>query len=1525
MKANLLTCLIFTTCLFGYSQAEASHWYFGNGAGLVFDVNTGTVTSTDAASNTINTNEGCSSISDFNGNLLFYTDGRNVWDKNHSIMSNANYNSGTGLMGDPSSTSSGLIVPKPGDPNQYYIFTVDEPHHQNAFAFPNQGPAEANGSSTNEYDSGGGVPGADDGFNNGLAYSLVDLTLNNGNGNVVSAEKNIQLVTYDPNEQGQESYKCSEKITAVEHSDKQSYWVLTQFIDNFYAFRVDAAGVNTTPVETNIIPLINFEGYRRNAIGYMKASPDGSRIAVCHRQNGNQPGGFSNNTGSVWIYDFDNTTGNLSNPINLLPNFGPYSVEFSPDSSKLYVSGSNSVTQFDLNTSDPASTDFMVYSGFNFIGALQLGPDGKIYIANTEDSQSLDVINDPNTYGVDANYVPYQVQLAPGTFSNIGLPPFIQSFFLASIQLENSCVGQDVNFSVNSTQVFDSIAWDFGDGTGTANENNPSYIFSTPGTYTVSAEITAGTEVLTFTEDIIISQNPTAFPADDLFICDDNNDGVFSFTFQESGDDIINGQDTAVYSISYHLSLADAETNSNAINLPYQNTNSTEEIFARIENNINSNCFDTTSFEINVFDTPEIATDVIVFRCDDGSDGNPSNGQTEIDLFLLDELIIGSQDPSNLNISYHINQDDADNDINGLPLLFYNTTPFTQTLVVRVENINNENCYTTGLLEVLVNPSPVANTVDDILECDVDNDGLFSFDFVESQNQVLGGQDPTAFTLTYYLSQDDADAKTNPLTLPYQNTNITEEIFVRIENNNNTTCFDTTSFNLTVFDTPNANAVQTVEECDNLDDGNNANGQIEINLNNFDGDVLGAQDNTLFSVSYHLTQGDANNNDNPIISPYYNTTPFSYQIFARIENNLKTECYDTTVFTVNISATPTANDAGDIFECDDNDDGVLFFDFADAQTQVLNNQNATDFSITFHSSLEDAETNSNAINLPYQNTNSTEEIFVRIENNNNTTCFDTTSFSLTVFDTPTANVVQTVEECDNLDDGNNANGQREINLNNFDGDVLGTQNNTLFSVSYHLTQGDANNNDNPITSPYYNTTPFSYQIFARIENNLKTDCFDTTLFTVNINPIPVAFDTTLVQCDEDGVNDGFTIFNLDEANSAVTNGVSGLSTKFFSLESDAQNSTGEISAAPFTNTANPQIIYVQVIDDNTGCFDISQISLEVSLTSGNNSELKSCDNDGIEDGFKSFTLSNATPSILAGLPSDYNLAYYETYENALLEQNPLSNTFTNTNAYNQIIYARIENNNQCYGINELELTVFELPQLDQGDQTFFCIDSNSGPVFLNSGIIGNPSDYSYVWSSGEITEEIEINQGGAYTVTVTNSNNCTQSKSITVVNSNIATIETIDINDVSSNNTISIIATGDGDYEYALDNISGPYQDDITFYNVTPGFHTVYVRDKNGCGTANETVSVIGFPNFFTPNDDGYNDTWHIYGINTPSQSGSEIYIFDRYGKLLKQLLYNSSGWDGTYNGNPMPTSDYWFYIKLGDNRIFRGHFTLKR
>ena len=1314
----------------GFTQAEASHWYFGNGAGLIFDISAGTVTPTADAASTINTNEGCSSISDVNGNLLFYTDGRNVWDKNHNIMPNADYASGTGLYGDPSSTSSGLIVPKPGNPNQYYIFTVDEPHHQNAYAFPNQGPANESGNPVNFYsDSNGGVPEADDGYNNGFAYSLVDLTLNGGNGDVFFSEKNVQLTTYDPTDQAQDSYKCSEKITAVEHADGQSYWVLTHFRDKFYAFRVDNSGVDTNPVVSTAGPLITEQGYRRNAIGYMKASPDGSKIVICHRQNGNTQGSNSNNTGSVWLYNFDNSTGLISatNAVNLYPNSGPYGVEFSPDSSKVYVTADNSVVQFDISNPAPASTLTTVYNGFNFIGAIQLGPDGKIYVANSANPQTLDVINSPDDLGIACDYDTNGQALATGTFSNIGLPPFIQSFFLASIVVENSCEGQDSQFNINTSQAYDSIAWDFGDGTGTSDLENPIYNYATAGVYTVTAEITIGTEVNIFTQEITISNTPTA------------------------------------------------------------------------------------------------------------------------------------------------------------------------------------------------------NAVDDLLECDDDDDGVLSFDFIDIQNQLIGTQDPTAFTVSYHTSLAEAENGDNPLDIPYQNTAATEEIFIRIENNANTNCYDTTSFNLTVFDTPLANTVDTVEVCDTLDDGDDANGQIELTLTDFDATVLGTQDNSLFDISYHLSQDDADSNSNPISSPYYNTTAFSYQVFVRIENNLNTNCYDTSNFTVNIYTTPTANAVDDLLECDDDDDGVLSFDFIDIQNQLIGTQDPTAFTVSYHTSLAEAENGDNPLDIPYQNTAATEEIFIRIENNANTNCYDTTSFNLTVFDTPLANTVDTVEVCDTLDDGDDANGQIELTLTDFDATVLGTQDNSLFDISYHLSQDDADSNSNPISSPYYNTTAFSYQVFVRIENNLNTNCYDTSNFTVNVNPVPIALNTTLIQCDEDGINDGLTTFNLSEANAELTNGVAGLSTKFFLSLIDAENSAGEISAFPFTNTQNPQIVYAQVINDITGCFDISQISLEVSLTSGTDAVLASCDDDGVEDGFYVFTLSDATSTILSGLSSDYNLVYYETYDDALVEQNPLSNTFTNTSAYNQTIYARIENNNQCYGVNSLELVVYELPQLLDDDQTFFCIDSNSDPVTLDSGIIGNPNDYSFQWSSGQDTAEIEIIQGGTYTVTVTNINNCSQSKSITVVNSNIATIDQVIVNDVSTNNTVTVLASGEGDYEYALDDEFGPYQDSTTFFNVSPGFHTVYVRDKNGCGIASQLISVIGFPNFFTPNDDGYNDTWHVYGINTPEQAESEIYIFDRYGKLIKQLLYNSEGWDGTYNGNRMPTSDYWFYIKLSDNRIFRGHFTLKR
>ena len=151
-------------------------------------------------------------------------------------------------------------------------------------------------------------------------------------------------------------------------------------------------------------------------------------------------------------------------------------------------------------------------------------------------------------------------------------------------------------------------------------------------------------------------------------------------------------------------------------------------------------------------------------------------------------------------------------------------------------------------------------------------------------------------------------------------------------------------------------------------------------------------------------------------------------------------------------------------------------------------------------------------------------------------------------------------------------------------------------------------------------------------------------------------------------------------------------------------------------------------------------------------------------------------------------------------------------------------------------------------------------------------------------------------------------------------IETIDFSDP---NNIIVTVSGSGDYLFSLD--GGPFQASGTFENVSLGIHTIQVIDTNGCAQVVRTVIVVDAPKFFTPNNDSKNDFWQVKGISNQFQANSSILIFDRFGKLLKELDPLGPGWDGTYNGAKMPTSDYWFKVKLEDGRTFTSHFTLKR
>ena len=404
----------------GSKAQQGNTWYFGRNAGLNFN----TDPPTPLSDGQLNTFEGCASISDKNGQILFYTDGVTVWNKLHQVMVN-----GVGLKGGLSSTNSALIIPKPGSSTIFYIFTA--------------AAIEAN--------------------NDGYFYSEVDMSLQGGLG-AITSNKNILL--YSPS---------TEKLTAVRHGNGIDVWVITRPLGSgeWKVFKVDCNGVNTTPVVSNTghVGAIN----EFSTAGCLKSSPDGTRIAAVNS--------FAEN----WeLLEFDASTGKLSNNLVFPEGPVPYGVEFSPDSKLIYIgefslSGDvpiGGVFQFNLSSYDSiaiaASRKLigMSASNFDFVGALQLGPDKKIYCA-LANAPFLSVINAPNLEGVACGFSDRQAPLGNNTNSGIGLPPLLPA---SNVNVDfNYARASDcatMNFSGN-TNITGNVnwLWDFGDGTTGAGQN----------------------------------------------------------------------------------------------------------------------------------------------------------------------------------------------------------------------------------------------------------------------------------------------------------------------------------------------------------------------------------------------------------------------------------------------------------------------------------------------------------------------------------------------------------------------------------------------------------------------------------------------------------------------------------------------------------------------------------------------------------------------------------------------------------------------------------------------------------------------------------------------------------------------------------------------------------------------------------------------------------------------------------------------------------------------------------------------
>lgn len=205
------------------------------------------------------------------------------------------------------------------------------------------------------------------------------------------------------------------------------------------------------------------------------------------------------------------------------------------------------------------------------------------------------------------------------------------------------------------------------------------------------------------------------------------------------------------------------------------------------------------------------------------------------------------------------------------------------------------------------------------------------------------------------------------------------------------------------------------------------------------------------------------------------------------------------------------------------------------------------------------------------------------------------------------------------------------------------------------------------------------------------------------------------------------------------------------------------------------------------------------------------------------------------------------------------------------------------------------------------------------------------------TSEVSLSEVGAYRYEAYNlvvqggeTFECGISKDFNVVLSEIAQITSVSTSQEMDGRQIKIEVSGLGDYEYALDNIEGPYQDRGIFNGLSEGTHTIYVNDKNGCGIVERIIErelrPDDFPKFFTPNGDGINDFWQYIAPRESNEIQlSFIQVFDRYGVLLAQIMPTSKGWDGTFNGQPLPASSYWFKARDNLNNEIQGFFALKR
>ena len=1042
---------------------------------------------------------------------------------------------------------------------------------------------------------------------------------------------------------------------------------------------------------------------------------------------------------------------------------------------------------------------------------------------------------------------------------------------------------------------------------------------------------------------LIVNKSPAITPIRSLKVCDTGNDGVETVNLRSNESTMLAGLNAANYTVTYHISSSAAMAGTGVIGNPTSfSTNTAKTVYARVTDNI-TGCFVVTKIELELVDMPVVANPLPVYAlCDTNG-----NGFEEFDLASQKASIVGTQ--QGLDVTFHYTNADAQSGTNPLPNKYQNVSPNVQTIYVRVSNAST-GCFVVTTLKLEVKANPVLNVpTTPYVICS--NTGFGTI------NLYLYGKDLVDatginYTFKFYETQSDAQNDVNSITnqVAYNNLDPNNPtVWIRVTDPVSG-CYAVYPITFQLVVPPKLpSSLPKLVECDVL--GNTQDESTLFDLTSQDSLLVAAQTvQSTYQIRYFTTKALADSNTNWIADPtQFQNTSNPQTIWVRIEDTEKPgSCARVMSFVIEVVAPFVLSQPTPMIVCDEApSDGKSQFDLTTKEYELFNGQPPFGAVISYHLTMQDAENGWASITNPKKFTNQVNPQTIYISVVNQYGCRSITSLTVRVLPLPEPNMSPDPLELCEDDFGSGVASfdltQAESNLSNFGS----------YTYSYYTSETGAHIGPSDVT---HIGTPEDFlsgssTVYVRVENSFtdtSESCYVVVLLELVVNPWPnIGPMTNLPACMEEPTTS--TKFNLHDKDEEALAGADpdDFIVRYFASE---ENATDNVSPLPYTfeNTdPDRQEIWVRVENKETGCFNIAsfwiQIEQAVYAYQPSANLLEFCETDYVNDGISLIDLTILDVEIIGNQPLTPDLEVeYRRWDGS-----PIPNP-SNVQVFNgEVLRAKVKNtdpNLLCTDIITFTVHLKDAPVVEPLEDGVVCYEyrdawSLVSGHYLDTGV--TESGYTFDWSrnGAAITSDVAdildggrrlfAKRGGSYTVVVTGPNGCTTTRTATVDEAPSITIDEVRLTDsFGDTNAIEVIAyAGAGALlEYKLDD--GNWQDTNVFLDVTPGEHTVYVRIVDQPCISSKVVTVMDYPKYFTPNNDGYNDTWNIWSLK--NQPDAKIYIFDRFGKLIKQLSPAGEGWDGTFNGKPLPSTDYWFkaeYLdpKTGLNKEVNGHFSLKR